>query len=301
MFWPDWRAPARKRCGVIRLTSFGALSLFTVAVSLSAGGAVPADGAVPAAVELEATATALGSCTLTGPAGDQRAGGSRSAELSAHFRTRIGASHWYSAVGFQSDDYRFDRGVDGVSHLQDYAGVLAIEYFEGAEQGATVTLQPGIYSDGAASSAAWDIPVEVVSGIPLPQGWNGVVGFSNGRFYHHPLPIFGLVWKVSETVRIDALYPEPALHVTLSPETELRIGGTLDGGGFLVRSPHGRTPLEYSSYDVGAEVSRRFGSRAKLTAGVGAELIRSFDFFRLGARLHGGGAGYVRVRVAWSR
>jgi len=145
------------------------------------------------------------------------------------------------------------------------------------------------------------MPVDLTAGVPIAGPVNGVVGFSNGRFYHHALPIFGLIWTVNSRVRVELAYPEPALVLDLGQSSELRLGGEIVGGGFLSDPKPVRTVVEYDSYRVGAQWTRTWKSGIKLALVAGVEAERSFDFFRQGRRLHGSGAGYLELNVTYAR
>jgi hypothetical protein len=89
--------------------------------------------------------------------------------------------------------------------------------------------------------------------------------------------------------------------VTLGPSASLRLGGELDGAGFLADSHPGRTVVEYSSYRVGAELSGDWRPGLHLSLGAGVEVERSFDYFSQHRRLQGGGAGYLKIGASLSR
>jgi hypothetical protein len=184
--------------------------------------------------------------------------------------------------------------------LQDYAAQLSLERFEEGECVAALTVSPGLYFEKQASHSGWDIPFEAFSGIPISSGINGVVGLSNGRFYHHAVPVAGIVWQMTPQVRIEAIYPAPALVVTPSKNLVLRLGGELLGGGFRTDSARGGNGVvEYNSYRAGATVNYTW-RQLQLTLGAGMEAERNFDFFRQDERLHGSGAAYGKLGLEWT-
>jgi hypothetical protein len=216
-------------------------------------------------------------------------------------RWQIGSGKWYQGIGLNAENFSFTT-KDGLlpSRLQDYAAQLSLERFEEGECVASLTVSPGLYFEKHASRSAWDVPFEAFSGIPISSGINGVLGLSNGRFYHHAVPVAGIVWQVTPHVRIEAVYPAPALIITTSQRLVLRLGGELVGGGFRTDSSRdGHGVVEYDSYRIGATVNytRR---RLILTFGVGVEAERNFDFFRQGQRLHGSGASYGKLGAEWT-
>ncbi len=258
-------------------------------------------GMAPAAVEVELDSVTTGSCRLEGAGAGDPGGNSGAVTASFLKRNALGAKGWYWGGGMQAENFFFGGDGAGPRRLQDYAALLTLEYFEGSEPAAALTLRPGWYFENHPTSAAWDIPVDLVTGFPVTRNVNGVIGFSNGRFYHHALPIFGLVWTVGPRVRIEAVYPEPALVVTINPAMSLRVGGELAGAGFLGDPRPGRTVVEYSSYRLGAELSGEWHPGLRLALGAGVEAERSFDFFSQGRRLHGSGAGYLKISATFLR
>ena len=261
-----------------------------------------ADGATssPAATELALDSAFTGKCQLTGPGGAVAGGLAHSVTLSLLNRRALSAVGWYWGWGLQADNYSFGGDPAKPSHLRDCAGLVSLEYHQGGETVAALTLHPGWYFENRAVLAAWDVPVELTVGVPIGGPVSGVVGFSNARFYHHALPVAGLVWVVNSRMRLELVYPEPALVMTLGTTGSLRLGGTLSGAGFLADTRPVRTAVEFSSYRVGAEVEGEWRPGVRLTLGAGVELERSFDFFAQDRRWHGHGARYVSLGVMFS-
>lgn len=263
-----------------------------LALALCAGRLTGGPG--PAADEGTLTVIVTGA----GAPGDS----ARTVTASRITRHALAPGGWYWSGGVQAENFFFanDRMI-GLRRLQDYAAVLSVEYFQGAESVAALTVRPGWYFENRFSSAAWDIPVELITGVPLTKSLSGAVGFTNGRFYHHALPIFGVVWTSSPRLRFELVYPEPAVVFTLSPTMQLRLGGELTGTGFLSDARPVRTVVEYTSYRVGAEWSDTWRPGLRLALGAGVEAERDFDFFRRQGRVHGGGGGYLKISATYSR
>jgi len=263
----------------------GFFALGLVAFGLRAEEAAPP---APAADVLTTTVAAAGSSRLVDPAGGPLGRQSQfDANLSVLERRPIGAGPWYYGWGVESQQYVFTGAPAlGLDRLQEVAGQLSLEYFLKGEAVAALTVRPGLYFGNHAGASSWDAPVQAVSGIPITEAFSGVVGGSDGRLFHHAIPIVGAVWTLSPSVRVEAVYPEPALIVTLRPDWEFRLGGELTGDGFLASAGTTRTRLEYYSYRVLAALTYRIAPGAKLTLGVGAEVERVFDFYEIGRRLH---------------
>ena len=213
-------------------------------------------------------------------------------------RQALGPSDWYVGYGLQADQYKFSGPSAWPSRLQALAVPLKLQYFKGEELAAEFSALPGFYWGASGSSQAWDVPVQLVSGVPLGANFNGVVGISNGRFYHHPLPIIGLVWAQSSTWRLEAVFPEPALIYHPELGTELRCGGELFGGGFRIDDQAHRSVVEYSSYAVGVTYRRSVPGQMSWSVGGGLLTLGAADFFRNNQRLKAGNTAYLQVTLA---
>lgn len=212
------------------------------------------------------------------------------------FRRPLGWQSVFWTLGAQSDNYDF--ASEPVRRLQDYALLAGLEYYVHGEKAAELTLRPGWYFGGRASRDAWDVPVDLVSGVPITSDLNGVVGFSNARFYHHALPIFGLVWTATPQLRVQLVYPEPTIEYTLTTHWTLHAGGELVGGGFLVESQRGHpSPVEYSSYRIGLGLSRTLSPRVSIDMTGGYEVLHNFDAFRASGVTRGHRGSYVKLAV----
>jgi hypothetical protein len=209
---------------------------------------------------------------------------------------------WYWGWGLCADVYAFhDDGGFGLHRLQDEAAQFSLEYYVQGESAFSVTVRPGVYFENHPTIAAWDIPIEAIGGIPFTAKFSGVLGVLDARYYRRPIPVIGMVWITSKTVRLEAVFPEPAVIVTLSPQIEARLAGELGGGGFRTDARTGRQTVEYSTYRVGGSVSYRLNSRCKLTGGAGCELERTFDFFHENRRVRAGRAPYFKLNVELTR
>jgi hypothetical protein len=274
----------------------GPLALALALAAASARGDAP-----PAAMELTLDSAFTGSCQLAGPGGEVDGGTSQAVTFSLLNRRALPATGWYWGWGIQAENYSFGGRSAKPGQLADYAGIFSVEYYQAGENVAALTFRPGWYFQDRAAMAAWDVPVDLTVGVPISGPVSGVVGFSNARFYHHAVPVIGVIWVVNPRVRLELAYPEPALVIALGATGSLRLGGQLTGAGFLADSASGRTPVEFTSYQAGAEFSLEVRRGVRLALGGGVELERSFDFFAQNRRLHGSGAPYASLGLTFSR
>jgi hypothetical protein len=225
-------------------------------------------------------------------------------EGSASFlqRQRLAASDWYWGWGLRGDVFAFDNtGGFPVSHLQDYAAQLSLEYMVHGRPAAWLTLHPGLYYERTPTLSAWDVPLEAVSAIPISPSVSGVLGVDYARFYYLPVPIAGVTWAATPRLRANLVYPDPSVVLTLSPRLEARLAGELGGGGFKTDAVAGKTHVEYFDYHIGAHLAFKLLPGLKLEAGAGYVVDRTFEFLPGPERLHGNAAPFGHLGVTWSR
>jgi hypothetical protein len=284
------RMPARSP----RLSLFAAIFFLTLA-------AIRPGRAAPPAVTVDAETAVISGVRMVGSGLTANDVGSSSWSASFLERWRQGDGHWYVGTGFKAESFLFSpAGPFLPDRLQDYDAQISIEYFEGDESVAGLTLNPGWYFADHASMSAWDVPFDAFSAIPISRTWSGYVGLGNGRFYHHAIPAAGLIWEPTPQVRLEAVYPEPALVLTPSPAFSLRLGGELIGGGFHTDLPSHAGVVEYDSYRVGATATYKW-KHLQVALDLGVEAERDFDFFRQPQqRVHGSGGRYGDLSVEWT-
>ncbi|MEI6712791.1 MAG: hypothetical protein WCO60_03505 [Verrucomicrobiota bacterium] len=213
-------------------------------------------------------------------------------------RFSIGNEGWYFGAGLQGESFSFSgNNKSGLRHLRDVTAQISLEYFVGETQAASLSFKPGFYFEDNVRAGAFDMPVQLVGGIPLTANLNGVIGAAGARFYKQPIPIVGLSWTVLPTVRLDAVFPEPALTYSPDKALEIKLGGELQSGGFRMDSG---TPLEYYSYQIKTRVSYSVTRVLKFSGAVGYELERSFDYFHRGRRETSDGAILFQVGAGLS-
>ena len=259
----------------------------------------PAAGPPSEVVTLDTNAA--GASPLSGPAGTSTRQSSSYAGVTAFIRQPFAGSAFYWSLGIQAETYDFHgAGALSVGPLKDAGVHASIEYFVGSEEVAALNLRPGLYFEGHSSSSAWDVPFDLASGFPIRAGVDGVVGISAGRFYRNQVPIVGVVWTLGPQVRLEAVCPEPALVWTPRKDTELRIAGELDGGGFRASPSTGGSSVEYLSYRVGSKLGCPVGGGLRVTVGAGREVLRRFEV-RYGPTEKGSGSWYGALGLELAR
>jgi hypothetical protein len=213
-------------------------------------------------------------------------------------RKKWAGAHWYLSGGLQADAYEFqNHGTFPVDRFQDVAAQLSVEYFLRSEKAARLTLYPGFYFQNQLSRDAFDVPFIFVTGVPLVKNFNGVIGVGNSRFLHHPLPVFGVAWIPHPKLRIEAVYPEPAVIFTVNKKLEARLAGQLLGAGFKTDRGSEISRVNYFSYRVGAFLKYITEKGPYVNAGVGVEMKRQFDAYRDQREWKSGAAPFVELSI----
>jgi hypothetical protein len=202
---------------------------------------------------------------------------------------------WYFRAGFEYERYDFGGTDNGLpDHLQAIYGHLAIEYVVKNHAGASLELDPGVYFQNRITGDAFDIPWKLFVSFPLKKDKIfGVIGLG-GALYQDPIvaPGGGLIWLFNDKLRLEGVFPKPALVYNLNDDWQFRIAGNLVYESF--RTDDVFTPLhklrehnavvQYNEDRAGLQVSY-FGLKPfKITAAAGCTFLRDFNFFRVGVR-----------------
>jgi hypothetical protein len=203
--------------------------------------------------------------------------------------------NWFFRAGVEYERFDFDGSENGLpEHLQAFYGHLAVEYVVKDHAGAGIELDPGIYYQNHISGDAFDIPWKVFVSFPLKKDKVfGVIGLGGG-IYQDPIvaPGGGLIWLISEKVRLEGVFPKPALVYNPTDDWQFRILGNLLYRDY--RTDDVITPLQklrlhdaivqYNEDRAGLQASYSGFEPFKISAGVGCNFSRNFDFFRAGVR-----------------
>ena len=234
--------------------------------------------------------------------------------------------NWYLRLGAEYE--RFDFGGDngpnrlatpgclscGIigsnnglpDHLQTVHALLAYEYIVHDHAGAGVELDPGVYFENHAGDA-FDIPWKVWVTFPLKKDKIfGVIGLGGG-INQNPIvaPGGGLIWLFTDHLRLEGVFPKPALVYNPNDDWEFRIAGNLFYESY--RTDDVFTPahklvvhnpvVQYSEDRVGVQATYSHFKPLDITLDVGCTLRREFDFFRAEAAVKSDPAPYVRLAI----
>jgi hypothetical protein len=215
---------------------------------------------------------------------------------------------WYFRAGVEYERYDFDGTDNGLpDHLQAAMAHIALEYVVKDHAGAGIEIDPGFYFQDHVSGDAFDLPGKVFVTFPLKKDKIfATVGFGWGMFQDPVVaPGGGITWLFSDKLRLQAVFPKPALVYKPNDDWDIRAIGELNFLG--ARTDDVVTTerklqvhdalVQYSEYRAGLQVGYSGFKSFKIIAGAGCTIRRNFDFFRVEQSKKTDPAPYVRVAV----
>ena len=142
---------------------------------------------------------------------------------------------WYFRAGVEYERYDFGGTDNGLpDHLQAASAHLALEYVVKDFPGISIELDPGVYFQDNVSWDAFDIPGKAYVTFPLKKDKIfAVVALGWGLYQDPPVaPGGGIIWLFSDKLRLQAVFPKPALIYTPNDDWEFRIIGELNYTSF---------------------------------------------------------------------
>lgn len=214
---------------------------------------------------------------------------------------------WYFRAGVEYERYDFGGTNNGLpDHLQAATGHLALEYVVKDFPAVSIELDPGVYFQDNATWNAFDIPGKAFVTFPLKKDKIfAVVAVGWGIYQDPPVaPGGGIIWLFSDKLRLQAVFPRPALVYQPNDDWDFRILGELNYTSFRTDDVVSHTEqkldlhnavVQYSEDRAGAQVGYCGIKHLKLMAGAGVTVERDFDFFRANQSKRTDPAPYIRI------
>ena len=215
---------------------------------------------------------------------------------------------WYFRAGVEYERFDFGNSDNGLpNHLQAAYGHLALEYVVKDHAGAGIELEPGAYFQNRVTGDAFDIPWRIFVSFPLKKDKIfGVIGLGGG-IYQDPVvaPGGGIIWLFSDKLRLEGVFPKPALVYQPNDDWQFRLLGELFFQSYRtddVITPEKKLQLhnavvQYSEDRAGVQANYSGFKPFAIIAGAGVTLRRDFDFFRAGQAKRTDPAPYVRISI----
>src|SRR6267154_184803 len=215
---------------------------------------------------------------------------------------------WYFRTGVEYERYDFGGTNNGLpDHLQTVHALLALEYVVHDHAGAGIEIDPGVYFQNDLHGNDFDIPWKAFFSFPLKKDKIfGVLGVG-GALNSNPVvaPGGGLIWLFTDHLRLEGVFPKPALVYNPSDNWEFRIFGNLFYESY--RTDDVITParklqvhnaiVQYSEDRAGLQITYSHFKPFDITLDGGCTFRRDFDFFRAEASVKTDPAPYVRLAV----
>jgi hypothetical protein len=215
---------------------------------------------------------------------------------------------WYFRAGVEYERHDFGGSDNGLpDHLQAAYGHLAFEYIVKDHAGAGIEIDPGAYFQNSVTGDAFDIPWKIFVSFPLKKDKIfGVIGLG-GAIYQDPVvaPGGGIIWLFSDHLRLEGVFPKPALVYQPNNDWQFRLLGELYYQSYRtddVITPERKLQLhnavvQYNEDRAGVQAKYSGFKPFAIIAGAGCTIVRDFDFFRASQAKRTEPAPYVRLSI----
>jgi hypothetical protein len=215
--------------------------------------------------------------------------------------------HRYFRAGVEYERYDFNGTDNGLpDHLQAASAHLAVEYVVKDFPGVSIELDPGVYFQDNATWDAFDIPGKAFVTFPLRKDKIFAVVALGWAIYQDPpvAPGGGIIWLFNDKLRLQAVFPKPALIYQPNDDWDFRIIGELNFTSFRTDDVVSPTQhklnlhdavVQYSEDRAGVQVGYSGFKPFKIIGGAGVTTERNYNFFRANQEKKTDPAPYVRV------
>src|SRR5436190_15050088 len=213
---------------------------------------------------------------------------------------------WYFRTGVEYERFDFGNSDNGLpNHLQAIYGHLAYEYVVKDHAGAGIEIDPGVYFQNRITGDAFDIPWKIFVTFPLKKDKIfGVIGLGGG-IYQDPIvaPGGGIIWLFSDQLRLEGVFPKPALVYQPNDDWQFRLLGELYFESYRtddVITPEKKLQLhnavvQYSEDRAGIKAKYSGIKQFAIIVGAGVTFEPNFDFFRANQSKKTDPAPYIRI------
>lgn len=217
--------------------------------------------------------------------------------------------NWYLRLGVEYERFDFGGTDNGLpDHLQTIHALVAYEYIVHDHAGAGIELDPGPYFESHMNGDSIDVPWKAWITFPLKKDKIFAVIGAGGAINSNPIaaPGGGLIWLFTDHLRLEGVFPKPALVCNPNDDWEFRLAGNLffesyrvDDLNTVARKLRGiEDPIvQYSEDRAGLQATYSHFKPFDLALDVGCTFRRDFDFFRAEARVKTDPAPYVRFAI----
>jgi len=215
---------------------------------------------------------------------------------------------WYFRAGVEYERFDFGGTDNGLpDHLQTVHALLAVEYVVHDHAGAGIEIDPGPYFQSDAKWNTFDIPWKAWVTFPLKKDKIFAVIGVGGAINSNPVvaPGGGIIWLFNDHLRLEGVFPKPALVYNPSDDWEFRLFGNLYYASFRtedVITPERKLQVhdawvQYSEDKAGVQATYSGLKPFDISLGGGVTVRRDFHFFRAEASARTRPAPFVKFEV----
>lgn len=215
---------------------------------------------------------------------------------------------WYFRAGIEYERFDFGGTDNGLpDHLQSFFGHLALEYIVHDHAGAGIEIEPGAYFQDNITGDSIDVPWRIFVSIPVKSDKVFAVLGVGGSLYQHPpaAPGGGIIWLISDKLRLDGVFPRPAMVYDLNDDWEFRAQGNFFYESFRTDDVFTNEKkiqlhdaiVQYNEDRVGLQADFKGIRHVNIVGGVGCTVFREFDFFRADRRAKLDPAPYLQLAL----
>jgi hypothetical protein len=215
---------------------------------------------------------------------------------------------WYFRAGIEYERFDFDGTNNGLpDHLQTVHALLALEYVVHNQAGMSIEIDPGLFFQNDVHGNDFDIPVKAFFTFPLKKDKIFAVIGMGFALNQNPIvaPGGGIIWLFTDHLRLEGVFPKPALVYNPSNNWEFRIFGDLFYESFRtddVITPERKLQVhnawvQYSEDKAGVQATYSGLKPFDISLGGGVTVRRDFDFFRAEASAKTRPAPFVKFEV----
>lgn len=216
--------------------------------------------------------------------------------------------NWYFRAGVEYERFDFGGTDNGLpDHLQTFHALLAFEYVVQDHGGAGIEIDPGAYFEDNITGDSIDVPWKAFVSFPIKKDKIfGVIGVGGSLYQHPPVaPGGGLIWLFSDKLRLEGVFPKPALVYEPNDDWQFRILANLYYESFRTddvfttekKIQLQNAVVQYNEDRVGVQAKFRGIKHLAIVASAGCTVLREFDFFRADSRAKLDPAPYVQLSL----
>ena len=201
----------------------------------------------------------------------------------------LGQWQWRIGAAYQRFEFDHDSPLPLPDRLQSFSAILALELVVSEQIAALLDIRPGAYFEDDLSDQSFDCPVRLGLGYRMTNRFSVVAlaryrGFADRQFFGG----VGFVWKITDRLTFNAIYPEPRLTWRANENLGIWLGAEWAGGTYRTdRDPaRGRVSGGLVDYkDVRAAIGATWVNGPwKIEAAGGVSMEREWDFHETGDR-----------------